>query len=104
MAEASTTQNVVRRQKQVGVVTSTFGDKTIRVAIDSLAKHPKYGKFMQHRTKLAVHDPSNQAKLGDTVEIVPCRRISKSKSWRLERVIRSSSAAVIETSAEVEKG
>ena len=80
----------VRRQRRVARVVSTHGDKTIRVAIDNLVKHPKYGKFMQRRTKVAVHDPENVAKLGDIVEIVPCRRMSKSKSWHLERVVRSS--------------
>jgi small subunit ribosomal protein S17 len=103
MAEASTNESVVR-QKQVGVVTSTFGDKTVRVSTDHLTKHPKYGKMMHRRTKLAVHDPSNLAKLGDMVEIVPCRRMSKSKNWRLLRVIRSSNVIVAEVSAEVDKG
>lgn len=94
MAEDVTQQEAVRRQKQVGVVSSSFGDKTIRVVVDSLAKDPKYGKYMHHRTKVAVHDPANTAKLGDVVEIVPCRRMSKSKSWRLLRVVRSGNMAM----------
>lgn len=97
MAEETTSQETqgaaVRLQKRVAQVVSTSGDKTIRVLIDNLVKHPKYGKFMHRRTKLAVHDPENVAKMGDVVEIVPCRRISKSKSWRLARVIRSSNVA-----------
>jgi small subunit ribosomal protein S17 len=95
MAEETTSKETqgaaVRLQKRVAQVVSTYGDKTIRVMIDNLVKHPKYGKFMHRRTKLAVHDPENVAKLGDIVEIVPCRRISKSKSWRLSRVVRSGS-------------
>jgi len=97
MAEIQAQQadaQVVRRQKRIGKVSSTGGDKTIRVVIDSLQKHPKYGKYMRRSTKLAVHDPGNAAKLGDMVEIVPCRRMSKSKSWRLVRIVRTENVAV----------
>jgi small subunit ribosomal protein S17 len=72
-------------------VSSTGGQKTIRVDIEQLQKHPYYGKYIRRRTRLAVHDPHETAKLGDIVEIAPCRRISKSKSWRLVRVIRPGS-------------
>jgi small subunit ribosomal protein S17 len=71
------------------VVTSAFGDKTIRVAVDNVVRHARYGKYIRRRTKVAVHDPDNQAKLGDVVEVVPCRRMSKTKSWRLARIVRS---------------
>jgi small subunit ribosomal protein S17 len=83
----------------VGVVTSTGGDKTIRVLVHRLMKHPIYGKYMRRTTKVAVHDPRNAAGLGDVVEIAPCRRISKSKSWRLMRVVRKA-AADVETPAD----
>jgi len=73
---------------KVGTVTSTGGHKTIHVVVENLVKHPTYGKYVRRRTKLAVHDPQNQAALGDLVEIVPCRRLSKTKSWRLVGVIR----------------
>ena len=79
---------------RVGVVTSTGGDKTIRVVVHSLMKHPVYGKYMRRTTKVAVHDPQNTAGLGDVVEIVPCRRISKSKSWRLMRVVRKGTSGL----------
>ena len=71
-----------------GVVASTGGDKTIRVNINTLVKHPRYGKYVRKRTGLAVHDPDNQAAPGDLVEVLPCRPISKTKSWRLVRVVR----------------
>ena len=77
---------------RVGVVTSKTTDKTIRVEINVLVKHPQYGKYQRRRTRLAVHDPDNQARLGDIVEISPCRRMSKTKSWRLAKVIRSGGA------------
>ena len=73
---------------RMGVVSSAGGDKTIRVVLHNLVKHPIYGKYMRRRTKMAAHDPGNTAAVGDVVEIVPCRRISKSKSWRLLRVVR----------------
>ena len=84
-----------RRQKKLGVVNSTSGDKTVLVIFNTLVKHPQYGKYVRRRTKLSVHDPSNAASPGDLVEVVPCRRISKSKSWRLVRVVRPGAAAGI---------
>ena len=87
MEEASK-DRAQRRQKRTGVVSSISGEKTIRVDVNTLVKHPMYGKYVRRRTRLAVHDPKGDAGLGDTVEILACRRISKSKSWRLARVLR----------------
>ena len=87
MSVADTTKKP--RNAKTGVVSSTGGDKTIRVDVLNLVKHPAYGKYLRKRTRLAVHDPANQAKLGDTVEIIPCRPISKTKAWRLAKVVRS---------------
>ena len=72
-----------------GVVFSKSGDKTIRVVLNYLTKHPKYGKMLKRRSVAHVHDEGNQAGVGDTVEICKCRRLSKSKSWRLVRVLES---------------
>jgi len=77
-----------KRQSRTGTVSSISGDKTISVDVNNLVKHRQYGKYIRRRTRLAVHDPRGQAKIGDVVEVVPCRRISKSKSWRLIRVVR----------------
>lgn len=76
------------RRARHGTVSSAGGDQTIRVVVENLVRHPRYGKFIRRRTKLAAHDPRNQAAVGDLVEIVPCRPISKTKSWRLLRVVR----------------
>jgi small subunit ribosomal protein S17 len=70
-----------------GMVISHSGDKSIKVAIDFKVKHPKYGKYIKRRTKLGVHDEHNQAGLGDVVEVAECRPYSKTKSWRLVRVV-----------------
>ena len=71
-----------------GVVISKSGDKSIKVAIDFKVKHPKYGKYMKRRTKLGVHDESNQAGAGDLVKIAECRPHSKTKNWRLIEVLK----------------
>ncbi len=70
-----------------GVVISSSGDKSVRVAIDYKVKHPKYGKYMKRRTKLAVHDEHNQSGIGDVIEIAQCRPRSKTKSWRLLKIL-----------------
>ncbi|MHC4722487.1 MAG: 30S ribosomal protein S17 [Planctomycetota bacterium] len=70
-----------------GVVVSNSGDKSIKVAIDFKVKHPEYGKYVKRRTKLGVHDEHNQADLGDVVEVAECRPYSKTKSWRVVRVV-----------------
>ena len=78
---------------QTGQVASISGDKTLSVVVRTLVKHPRYGKYLRRRTKLAVHDPRGQAGVGDLVEITPCRPISKRKSWRLVRVVRAREAS-----------
>ncbi|MHC4476036.1 MAG: 30S ribosomal protein S17 [Planctomycetota bacterium] len=70
-----------------GVVVSNSGDKSIKVAIDYKIRHPKYGKYVRRRTKVGVHDEHNQAVPGDVVEVAECRPYSKTKSWRLLRVV-----------------
>jgi small subunit ribosomal protein S17 len=70
-----------------GVIISNSGNKSLRVAIELRVKHPKYGKYLKRRTKLAVHDERNQGRAGDVVEVAECRPYSKTKSWRLLRVL-----------------
>ena len=71
----------------VGVVASDKSSKTRRVEIDRLVRHPKYGKFIRRRTVCHVHDENNESALGDTVEIVECRPISRTKRWKLVRIV-----------------
>ncbi len=75
------------------VVTSKRGDKSITVQMDYRVKHPVYGKYIRRRTKLGVHDPKNLAGVGDVVDVVECRPISKTISWRLVNIVQK---AVIE--------
>ena len=76
-----------RRRVEVGVVTRDKMDKTRRVEIPRLVKHPRYGKYIRRRTICYVHDEQNQSHVGDTVEIMETRPLSKMKSWRLVRVV-----------------
>ena len=78
----------VRKLKSLtGVVISNSGNKSIKVVVDFKVRHPKYGKYIKRRTKLGVHDEHNQAGVGDVVEVGECRPYSKTKSWRLVRVV-----------------
>ena len=70
-----------------GIVRSISGKMTASVVVDTLVKHPRYGKYVRRHTKLAVHCPASDVQPGDLVEIVPCRRLSRTKSWRLVKVI-----------------
>ena len=77
--------------RRIGIVASDKRDKSCKVTINDLTKHPKYGKYVRRRTVLHVHDERNEACLGDRVEIAECRPISKTKSWILVNVLKSAS-------------
>ncbi len=71
----------------VGTVVSDKADKTVTVAVTRLVKHPRYGKYIRRTTKFHVHDPNASVQLGDTVQIAQCRPVSKTKSWRVSKLI-----------------
>ena len=71
-----------------GVVVSNSGNKSVKIAIDYKVKHPKYGKYIKRRTKIGVHDEHNLSGVGDVIEIAECRPRSKTKSWRLVKVLQ----------------
>src|SRR5690606_39476934 len=75
------------RKTRTGVVTSDKMEKTITVAVVNRKSHPIYGKTMTTTVKLKAHDEENNAKEGDTVEIMETRPLSKTKRWRLTRVV-----------------
>jgi small subunit ribosomal protein S17 len=81
-----------QRRTEVGVVTSDKMNKTRRVEIPRLLKHPRYGKYIKRRTICKVHDENNDSHVGDTVEIMETRPLSKTKSWRLVRVVTKAPA------------
>jgi small subunit ribosomal protein S17 len=93
MAQSTATQSKqdgkrrLRRQV-VGVVTAAHKTpKTLRVEVEFLVRHSKYGKYMRHRSILHVHDETQDAKRGDRVQIMECRPMSKLKTWRLVKVL-----------------
>jgi small subunit ribosomal protein S17 len=75
------------RRVAVGLVTSDKMNKTRRVEIPRLVKHSRYGKYIRRRTICHVHDEQNESHEGDTVEIMESRPLSKTKHWRLLRVV-----------------
>ena len=77
-----------RRKTEIGVVTSDKMNKTRRVEIETLFPHPKYGKLLKRRTVCHAHDETNQSHLGDIVEIMETRPLSKLKRWRIVRIVR----------------
>ena len=97
MAEQkSATPDRKLRRVVTGVVTSDKMDKTRRVEIQRLVKHPRYSKFIKRRTVCKVHDEMNDSHVGDTVEIMECRPISKTKHWRLVKVVKKAAGAADE--------
>lgn len=76
------------RRTAVGVVTRDKMNKTRRVEIQRLEKHPRYGKYIKRRTICYVHDEKNESRMGDTVEIMESRPMSKLKHWRLVKVVK----------------
>ena len=75
------------RKVRVGLVTSDKMEKSIVVTIESRKKHPVYGKTVLSSKKYMAHDENQEAGIGDLVEIMETRPLSKSKRWRLVRII-----------------
>jgi small subunit ribosomal protein S17 len=97
--EAAATEARGKRRTEVGVVTSDKMNKTRRVEIPRLVKHARYGKYIKRRTICHVHDETNESHIGDTVEIMETRPISKSKHWRLVRIVTKAPAQAVHTAA-----
>ena len=81
-------------QTLVGIVSSDSRDKTITVSIENRETHPLYRKQYTKTRKYTAHDEKNEAHLGDKVEIAPCRPISKTKSFKLVKVLERSHGSV----------
>lgn len=81
-----------RRKEVRGVVVSDKMQKTIVVQVNRKVRHPIYEKFVARQTKLYAHDENSEAKQGDIVEVVQTRPLSKSKCWRLVRIVQKAHA------------
>ena len=82
MSEQQATNRVLQ-----GRVVSDKMDKTVTVLVERRVKHPLYGKFIRRSTKVHAHDESNECGIGDIVMVEQCRPLSKSKTWRLVKVV-----------------
>ena len=75
------------RKTRTGKVISNKMDKTIVVAIAEHVKHPLYGKVVKRTYKLKAHDEQNECNIGDTVNVMETRPLSKDKRWRLVEIV-----------------
>lgn len=75
------------RKVRIGRVVSDKMDKTVVVAVETLIKHPLYGKYIKRTKKFKAHDENNECKVGDKVKIMETRPLSKEKRWRLVEII-----------------
>ena len=75
------------RKTRIGVVVSNKMDKTVTVLVERKIKHPLYGKFITRSKKYHVHDDNNQFSIGDIVQIVECRPLSRTKSWKAVKLL-----------------
>lgn len=83
-------ENRGRRKVRRGIVVSDKMQKTITVKVERLMLHPMYKKFIKRSKTFFVHDEENTARIGDFVQIVETRPLSKNKCWRLESIITKS--------------
>lgn len=81
-------QTAAIKRSVTGVVISDARDKTLTIEVERVTRHPLYGKVLRKKTKYQVHDEENQGKIGDIVEIIQVRPISKTKTWALSRVVK----------------
>jgi small subunit ribosomal protein S17 len=90
-----------KRKTQIGFVSSRSGDKSVKVTLDYKTPHPLYQKVVKRQTVLHVHDEKNETKVGDKVEVMETRPISRLKRWRivsiLQKAVAADGAAVTET-------
>ena len=79
-------QRGIKRQ-MIGTVSSNKADKTVTVLVERLVKHRLYLKYVRRRTKFAAHDDQNDCRIGDKVQISESRPLSKTKRWRVVKIV-----------------
>jgi small subunit ribosomal protein S17 len=75
------------RKVRTGVVVSDAMDKTVLVRVEGPRRHPLYRKTLRHSTRLAAHDETNDARVGDLVRVMETRPLSKTKRWRVLEIV-----------------
>lgn len=89
-AQAGAPAKRPHRRMVTGVVTTANKTpKTIKVSVEYQTRHAKYGKTLRRQTRYTAHDEKGEARMGDKVELMECRPISKTKTWRLVRVVQA---------------
>jgi small subunit ribosomal protein S17 len=79
-----------RRKILIGFVSSKMGDKSVKVTVPYKTPHPLYHKVINRKTVVHVHDEKNETKVGDKIEVMETRPISRLKRWRVVRVVEAS--------------
>ena len=93
MSTATAGQRTTRKT-QIGFVSSRSGDKSVKVTLDYKTPHPLYQKVVKRQTVLHVHDEKNETKIGDKVEVMETRPLSRLKRWRIVLVIQAAVTSV----------
>ena len=83
-----------RRKRLTGRVVSDRMDKTVVVQVERVGRHPRYGKVMRWRKKYKAHDEENACRVGDLVQIVESRPLSREKRWRVEAIEKHAESQV----------
>jgi small subunit ribosomal protein S17 len=76
-----------RRKEIIGKVLKNKMDKSIVIGVERKVKHPKYGKFVKKTSTFMAHDEKNEANVGDVVQVMETRPMSKNKRWRLVTIV-----------------
>lgn len=82
------------RKERSGIVVSDRMQKTIVVSVERMVMHPKYRKYLKRRTRVKVHDETNQCHVGDRVLIVESRPLSRDKRWRVSQILQKARTTV----------
>ena len=91
-----------KRKVRMGKVTGDRMEKTVTVSVERKFRHPLYGKVVKKTVVFKAHDEENAARLGDVVEIMETRPLSKTKRWRLVRILKPAAGAELENSKTAE--
>jgi small subunit ribosomal protein S17 len=85
-----------KRKQFIGTVVSDKMDKTVVVMVETLVKHPLYGKYIKKRKKYMAHDENNECRVGDKVLIEETRPLSRRKRWRVKQILEKGKVVELE--------
>lgn len=89
-----------KRKQFIGTVVSDKMDKTVVVMVETLVKHPLYGKYVKRRKKYMAHDENNECRVGDKVLIEETRPLSRRKRWRVRQILERGKVITTEEASE----